>query len=98
MQTPERISLSEFLKERQTFVDACEKQGEAVLCSKCRTWVEYVGAFVSIHDARFERCSGYGRCIRMIIPYCPNCEPRPSERGCLHEKPIVDSYYKALLN
>ena len=91
MNTPEKISCEEFLRQRQAFIDRCDKQGEAVLCPVCRSWIRFVGAYLSIHDARLENCAGYGKVLRLVVPYCPQCETQPSDRGCLHELPIGPS-------
>jgi hypothetical protein len=46
---------------------------------------EIVCADVSIHDSRFERCTGSGIVARVIVPFCPECEDRPADSGCFHE-------------
>lgn len=47
---------------------------------KCGT--ELLGANVHhpIHDGPFP-LSGYGNVEIEVVPYCPTCEPKPSESG-----------------
>jgi hypothetical protein len=89
MKTPVRVSGEQFTTERVAWIaENCVTDGELQRCRKCKTPVEIVAAFISIHDARFEdTCAGAGIVVRLAIPYCPKCEPRPAQSGCFHEYP-----------
>lgn len=66
--------------------DNCRTDGEFQVCVKCGSKVEIISAYMSVHDLRFgDLCAGSGRVMRLVIPFCPNCEPAPNESGCLHE-------------
>ncbi len=66
--------------------DHCVSDGDFQLCKTCSSKVEIIGAYMSIHDPRFgDTCAGSGRVVRLVIPFCPHCETRPNEYGCLHE-------------
>jgi hypothetical protein len=87
MQTPVRVSLLEFALKRNEWVKAhCLTDGDRQLCVNCKTPIEIISAYISIHDARFgNHCAGPGAVIRLVVPFCPKCEAKPQERGCLHE-------------
>jgi hypothetical protein len=101
MQTPRRISLTEFGAERQRWIDSyCVTDGEFQRCRLCTGLVEILGVYFSIHNADFDECTGAGKVVRLAVPFCPRCEPRPDECSCLHVHPLfdVEGLAKALLN
>lgn len=74
MQTPDRMLFADFVV---TMKANCEEK------HKHRT--RYRIAAVSVHDERFgEHCAGQGMVWNVPIPYCPECENVPSDRGCVH--------------
>jgi hypothetical protein len=86
------MPMEEFFDARLKFVQSCATQGEYVLCPKCSQPLEFVSAWLSIHDARFPECAGWGKVCRAVIPYCPRCEEKPDDRGCLHASPLRDPH------
>jgi len=64
----------------------CITDGEYQRCKICQSFIEIIGAYMSLHDTRFPGCAGSGRVMRLVIPFCPKCETRPSEYGCIHEQ------------
>jgi hypothetical protein len=61
-------------------------------------FVELVGVFFSIHDARFSQCAGAGKVLRLAVPYCPKCESRPEETSCIHDYAIIKAPQTAMWN
>jgi hypothetical protein len=54
-------------------------------CLNCGSRIMSHTVFFSIHDAAFhDLCAGPGDVVRLGIPYCPKCEPKPDESGCIH--------------
>jgi hypothetical protein len=95
MHTPVKMTIAEFAESRRAWVaEHCVLHGNLQLCKTCGAEIALVFAFLSMHDARFSICSGYGVCWRIAIPYCPNCEPRPRESGCLHETPCPAPWHR----
>jgi hypothetical protein len=98
MKTPVKSSFIEFAQQRSEWIDLhCVTRGESQLCVKCGTRVEYIGAFLSVHDASFDSgCAGPGGVVRLVVPFCPQCEERPALAGCIHEhigemmKPLME--------
>jgi hypothetical protein len=96
LKTPQRVTLEEFSKMRMDWIAtncrlvfdpfAPGDQNGFQVCRKCGGNVGIVGAYVALHDLRFGlACAGSGKVLRMAIPYCPRCEERPAEQGCIHE-------------
>lgn len=83
-------SLAEFAIARQKWIEKhCHTDGELQRCTSCNTPIEIIDAFISVHDARFrDICAGGGQVVKVIVPFCPSCESRPSEFGCIHEMPF----------
>lgn len=89
MKTPVRVSLDEFAAERKKWIEEnCVTDGDLQRCKKCNAAMEIVPAFISMHDARFEQCTGGGVALRLAIPFCPKCETKPEDHGCFHEFPL----------
>src|ERR1700758_4938835 len=90
MQTPSKISLASFAAERDAWIKAnCITRGEFQHCRTCDAKIEIVGVYFSMHDARMTgMCSGFGRVMRLVVPFCPTCESRPHEYSCLHDFPL----------
>ena len=88
MRTPIRVTLDEFAAERMDWIkQKCVTDGALQRCKECGVVIEIVPAFISMHDARFETCAGPGTVMRLAIPYCPKCEDKPENYGCVHEVP-----------
>ena len=62
----------------------CEDRDGLQVCKKTGRPTEIIPAYLSIHDERFTDCVGWGRVLRLAVPFCPDCEPRPADSGCLH--------------
>jgi len=95
MKTPNKITLDEFRAAWHKYRDEQANEGPGGLWRhNCGAVLRTVTAFVSIHDSPFKgSCSGSGRVARIEIPYCPYCEPKPLEFGCLH---ILQTIYHRL--
>jgi|HubBroStandDraft_1064217.scaffolds.fasta_scaffold142217_2 hypothetical protein len=91
MKTPTHTSYEEFVLKRTEWIKAhCITDGERQLCVRCTTPIEIIGAYLSIHDKRFDHCAGPGHVVRLVVPYCPRCEEQPEARGCLHDDiPVI---------
>ena len=79
--------MSDFRATLKKFLDvSCLERDRSLICSKCDAELKYRQATLSIHDSTFEDvCIGPPDSVwRFSIPYCPQCEQTPSERGCLH--------------
>jgi len=88
MNCPTRVTAEEF---NALIEEACETYkplGDDWACPNCGSIIQEKTAFVSIHDAGFRGCSGYGQVKQVPIPYCPTCEPEIDARhelyGCVH--------------
>jgi hypothetical protein len=53
-------------------------------CLLCGSTIEWIAAYMSIHDGRWSECVGGGEVQIVTIPHCPQCEPHPNTQGCLH--------------
>jgi len=53
-------------------------------CYGCGSKIELVGQRCSVHYSNMP-LSGGGEVRTKIIPYCPNCESKPSESGFITE-------------
>jgi hypothetical protein len=86
MQTPHKITLKDFAERRTAWIEEHGvTEGEFQNCRKCGAHVEIVGAYMSLHDPRFPGCVGRGKVLRLVVPFCPQCEARPEESGCSHD-------------
>jgi hypothetical protein len=85
MQTPRRLSLKEFADLRTAWIaEHCYTDGEYQKCKSCHGLMEIAAAYMSIHDPRFPGCVGSGKVMCLAIPFCPKCEQRPQQTGCIH--------------
>lgn len=83
MDAPEKIRAIDFLLEREKWIHDHLDNG---CCRHCGSTIEFVQAFISVHDVRFE-CAGNGKVVRVALPYCPFCEDSvPKTTGCFHEE------------
>ena len=85
METPQQCSEQELYRLGQEFLQTkCVRQ-VSYTCKTCGSEIRHVTAFMSMHDSRFgDSCAGGGEVQRRPIPYCPHCEPKPVESGCIH--------------
>jgi hypothetical protein len=85
MHTPHHISVESFAAEQALFLaTAClEYPDKKMNCAQCGTRIKWHVAFISTH-ALTELCIGTGTITPVDIPYCPQCEEIPFERGCFH--------------
>lgn len=87
MQTPQKQWFDDFFHARTVFFDHhCVSPGRrgALYCLGCRTAIKCVNVTIEIHDLNPDICEGSGEKFEAGIPYCPHCEPRPVEFGCVH--------------
>jgi hypothetical protein len=87
MKTPEQVSMAEVVDAVRQFREKCVLKDDDLHCGTCGTAIAEKMAYLSIHssDVFHELCTGVGRVLRVMIPYCPKCESEPEERGCIHE-------------
>jgi hypothetical protein len=85
MHTPHHISVENFAAEEALFLaTACLEYPDKVMsCAQCGTQIKWEMAFISTH-CQTELCIGTGAITPVDIPYCPQCEEIPYERGCFH--------------
>jgi len=93
MQTPSKLTLNS-PQELVEIVEGCVRENytlrsEGYVCNSCSAQIEWVLADVLLHTQLFPDCSEGGRVHQIHIPYCPNCELAPSDRGCIHLPGIV---------
>ena len=90
MRTPSRISASEFSQSLKHFLDySCVLHHHTLCCARCGTPIGYIRASLLLHGAACRACGSVettveNRAWNTMVPYCPNCEERPAEHGCLH--------------
>jgi len=78
MKSPHRQDLESFERELLQAL----KRGRCLLCDRI---MQLATVYVSVHATEFgNTCAGQGRCYPYLIPYCPNCELQPKEKGCIH--------------
>ena len=85
MHTPHHISVECFAAEEALFLaTAClEYPDKKMNCTQCGTRIKWEVAFISTHCLT-KLCIGTGTITPVDIPYCPQCEEIPYERGCFH--------------
>ena len=85
MHTPHHVSAESFAAEEALFLaTACLEYPDKVMnCVQCHTRIKWEMAFISTHCLS-ELCIGTGAITPVDIPYCPQCEEKPYERGCFH--------------
>lgn len=99
MDTPKRLSMTETLSAFSAWYrDHCRTlAGLRITCIHCGTEIHRVRGYMLLHDEQFgESCAGPGRALRMEIPFCPVCENRPGEYGCIH-MPAADMNLPSVL-
>jgi hypothetical protein len=86
VRTPCRITASEFSDSLKHFLDACcVLRRDTLCCTICGASILYVRAALSIHDAACAGCEEPDQKVwNTVVPYCPRCEERPAQRGCLY--------------
>jgi len=84
--TPCRITATEFSDSLKYFFDVCcSLYGNTLSCIVCGTPILHVRAALSIHNSARGGCEGLEQRVwNTGVPYCPACEEKPAERGCLH--------------
>jgi len=86
VRTPYRIPASEFSDSLKHFLDACcVLHGNTLCCTTCGTPILHVRTALSIHSWAHGGCKEQKQRVwNIAIPYCPRCEDKPQERGCLY--------------
>jgi hypothetical protein len=87
MRTPTGNTWAEFSESLREFLDdRCILRENRLRCRDCGTLIEHSRVVVSIHESAFHNhCAAFARRGGMMtLPYCPRCEEKPVERGCLH--------------
>ena len=89
MQTPAKLkidSLEELAGQVQHhFQERFIRLGEGFVCKECDVQILFVKAHIDVHvRAADQSCKGPGMTGAAQIPYCPRCEERPNEIGCIH--------------
>jgi hypothetical protein len=71
-------------KEALFLATSCfEYPDKKMNCALCGTRITWEVAFISTHCVT-KLCIGTGTITPVDIPYCPQCEEIPYERGCFH--------------
>lgn len=68
---------------------SCRETAETYACRSCGTDIQWAHVFMSMHDASCVYCTGFGDVFGASVPYCPLCEPRLNEYGCVHLEPVA---------
>lgn len=86
METPKRLNMPETLAAISAYYrDHCQGSTHQNACAHCGGDIHRIRGFMLLHDQQFgDACAGPGRALRMEIPFCPRCEARPAEYGCIH--------------
>lgn len=90
MRTPSRMPASEFSQSLKHFLNyICVLNHHRLCCGRCGAPIVYVRAALQLHRAFCPACAGVettveNRAWNTMVPYCPICEEKPAERGCLH--------------
>ena len=87
MRTPSSTTWVQFSESLREFLDdQCVLVENRLRCSDCGTLIVHSRVVVSVHESTFHNvCAGFdGGAWTMTLPYCPLCEEKPPERGCLH--------------
>lgn len=87
METPKRLSMTGTLAAFSAFYrDRCrETAAHHITCLNCVREIHRARGYMLLHDELHgDACAGPGRALRMDIPFCPRCETRPAEYGCIH--------------
>ena len=87
MRTPSSHTWAEFSDSLREFLDdQCVLVENRLRCRDCGTLIVHSRVVVSIHDSAFHNaCVAFDRrAWTMTLPYCPLCEEKPAELGCLH--------------
>lgn len=92
MRTPERISADQFVRDFVKFSGEQVFEDGSIRCRTCKTPGEVAGVYLTIHTAEFATCAGPGSVLRVLIPYCPKCEPAPNATGCVHVSGIMEGF------
>jgi hypothetical protein len=87
MRTPSGSTWAQFSQSLHEFLDhQCFLLAKRLCCSKCGSSIVHSRVALSIHDSAFHSAStafDKGAWI-MTLPYCPRCEEKPEQRGCVH--------------
>jgi hypothetical protein len=91
VRTPFRPTATEFSDSLKDFLDVCcALRGNTLCCRVCGTPIRHVQAALSIHNSASGGCEELEQRVwNTVVPYCPECEEKPEERGCLHFKLAV---------
>ena len=87
MQTPVKVTLDGFYRERAEFLEKQSGPGRGryrVFCRTCGEQIKVQPAQIEIHEAANGQCKGNGEVFEAGIPYCPACEELPAGAGCVH--------------
>jgi hypothetical protein len=86
VRTPYRITAAEFSDSLKNFLDVCcALRGNTLCCTVCETPIQHVRAALSIHNSAGGDCEVLEQRVwNTVVPYCPECEEKPEEQGCLH--------------
>jgi hypothetical protein len=89
MRTPARVSADGFVRayvedrKNQVLIDG------VLCCVNCKHPVKDFPAFLSLHAAEFDDCTGPGAVLVVKLSFCPNCEEPPDPHGCLHVRGML---------
>jgi hypothetical protein len=86
VRTPQRITATEFSASLKHFLETCcALCGNTLCCKACGTAIVHVRAALSIHNSVAGDCAGPDQRVwTTFVPYCPGCEEKPENQGCLH--------------
>lgn len=89
MLTPSKLkisSLEELAVQVQPHFQECYLRLEnGFVCKECDLEILFIEARIDVHvRAADYRCAGPGMTGVAQISYCPNCEERPADIGCIH--------------
>ena len=88
MQTPSKLDLDSLDGLRQlleAYANAHYTRIEGgFVCKSCSAQILAVETYITLHIKEWDGCAGPGRVGKAQVPYCPDCEQKPEEFGCVH--------------
>ena len=86
MQTPSKLKPDELVEavERWTVQYCDHPQDSGYTCKHCGSGIQVIDVCFSIHQGIPGLCAGFGKVLHLAIPFCPKCEPVPSNVSCIH--------------
>jgi hypothetical protein len=85
------MTTSDFSDSLKSFIQHnCVLNRHSLSCADCGSAIMYVRAALWVHDRTCAGCDDANDFIfHVMVPYCPRCEEKPAECGCLFPARVV---------